>query len=227
MEVWKYVALGDSIPAGFGVDGISYVNYLADYLRKDYDVRVEVENYARSGAKTSDLLEQLRKNPEIREAIKTADLITLWIGWNDMIYPLSSFESGVCGGIDNLDCIRGTVGQLNANMDAILDEILLLTQTKETKLYLADAAIPPALFNRWVKIGWFEVLRGAVYESWRSHLVEAAGKRGMNIVRTSQVLNGPGGETLMEGVIQADGFNFNRAGHKVIADIHRAALSKT
>jgi lysophospholipase L1-like esterase len=223
MKTWKYVALGDSFPAGFGVGDENYVNFLSEYLEQDFSVRVEVDNLAQSGATTEDLLYLLKNVDKVRRALEGADLVTLWIGWNDMTLPLSLFEYGSCGGADNLDCVRGAAAELKANIYAILDEIQGLIDEK-SKIVIADNFIPGILMDMWLRNKRFGDLKVAAFESWRGHLVESAERRGIGIVHSYHGFNGPAGDTQLEGVMQWDGFHLNRKGHRILADLHREVI---
>jgi len=220
MLTWKLVALGDSFPAGFGVGGISYIDHFIKMLRMDNNINVDVVNFAQSGARTSDLLLQLQSNLILQEKLQTADIVTIWIGWNDMIYALSLFDSKVCGGVDNLDCIRKAAKQINNNLDGIYDCIMKLIQPSKAKVFIADYFIPPALIEMWHEHGDYASIKEAAYESWRRYLVSEAEERGIQVVGTYQALNGPEGITMLEGKTQADGFHLNRKGHKNLAEIH-------
>jgi hypothetical protein len=46
-KTWDYVALGDSYPAGLGVEN-SYVDYYAEFIEQDLGVQVEVNNFSRN-----------------------------------------------------------------------------------------------------------------------------------------------------------------------------------
>jgi lysophospholipase L1-like esterase len=218
MKTWIYVALGDSTPAGFGVGDDNYVTYFAEYLRQDFKVEVDVYNYGHSGETTSELLDDLQTNNKMRDYIENSDVITIWTGWNDMRSPLSMYQAGLCGGKENLDCIREAVDRLNTNMVAIFDEIRNLCSSNDTR-------IPPALFNTWVTSGWLDLLRVEAYEAWREHLVKAARSRGITVLQTYRVFNGPDGNEILEGVIQSDGFHFNQKGHILLADLHRQVIT--
>ena len=220
-RTWDYVALGDSTPARYGVSH-SYVDYYAEFIEEDLGVQVEVHNYSRSGQTTSSLLGQLRDREELREAIQEAEVITIWAGWNDLSTPLDKYRSELCGGKDNLDCIREAVAELNANVDAILDEILSLTSPRDALIRIADVGIP--FVKTWTYNGWFDALQGPCYEVWRDHLIEAAEERGITVVYTYHVLNGPNGDRAVdEGITQNDGVHFNEEGHRLIARLHREA----
>ena len=218
-KTWDYVALGDSWPAGYGVEK-SYVDYYAEFIEQDLGVQVEVHNFSVSGQSATLLLGQLRNNVEIREAIQAAEVITIYTGWNDLFRQLELYRREECGGEDNLDCIRERVVTLNANIDGILDEILSLTSTQDTLIRIAENGIP--LMNSWLDKGWFEILRGPCYEDWSEHLIAAAEARGITVVYTYHVLNGPDGDQPMdESIMQSDAIHPNDEGHKLLARLHR------
>lgn len=217
-RTWDYVALGDSTPAGYGMED-SYVDYYAEFIEEDLGGRVEVHNFSRSGQSTSSLLNRLRTNEDLRAAVRDAEVITIWTGWNDFGEPLSQYRNETCGGEDNLECVREAVTALNANIDAILDEILSLTSPQDALIRIADVGIP--FVATWKYHGWFEMLQGPCYEAWREHLIEAAEQRGITVVYTYHVLNGPSGDETIEGIHQSDGFHFNEEGHRLVARLHR------
>jgi lysophospholipase L1-like esterase len=220
--MWDYVALGDSYPAGYGSER-SYVDYYAEYIEADLGVRVEVHNFARTGLTTSGLLSLVRDNGEIRNAIREAEVITLWIGWNDFSDPLMRYYAGTCGGKENLDCLLEASIEFNKNIDKILDEILTLTHPQEKIIQIADVGIPLSFINEWKQQGQFETLKKFCFETWRDYLVESARQRDIRVVYTYQVLNGPEGNGITKGIYQSDGIHFNDKGQRIIADLHREA----
>ena len=87
-----YVALGDSIACGYGMENPekdSYVGIVHQHLKEKYDC-VIVSNLGCNGQKSEELLDILI-NPEndnyrkYRASIKYADIITLSIGSNDLL----------------------------------------------------------------------------------------------------------------------------------------------
>ncbi|MFZ5822247.1 MAG: SGNH/GDSL hydrolase family protein [Chloroflexota bacterium] len=221
-RTWDYVALGDSYPAGYGAER-SYVDYYAEYIQADLGVQVEVYNYARTGLTTFGLLEQLRQDKTLRDRIREAEVITIWVGWNDFSEPLARYSAGTCGGQENLDCLAQAAGTFRETIDAILDEILALSNPQETLIRIADVGIPPLFMEDWRRHGRFEALHEPGFETWRNHLVEAAGRRGITVVQTYRVLNGPNGDETLKGIYQSDGIHFNDKGQGLIASLHREA----
>lgn len=88
-----YVALGDSVPAGYGLSSTKdcYVNLLSDELKKS-GCSNTLFNYAVSGATTQTLLTGLKnmqlEKPEVMQNIKNAGIITVNIGGNNVLGPL-------------------------------------------------------------------------------------------------------------------------------------------
>jgi lysophospholipase L1-like esterase len=80
-----YTALGDSISGGFGARitcGFAY--RFCDYLTCKY-CSVKCRNLACPGLTSCGLLQQLRKDPEVRCCVKAADVITISIGGDNLL----------------------------------------------------------------------------------------------------------------------------------------------
>ena len=152
-----------------------------------------------------------------------ADVITIWVGFNDLVTPQMLYLNGMCGGDENLDCIRDRVGEMNENIDGILDEILALNPSEETRIMIADNAIPPVFVTSWKNHGSFDVLQDEACESWQEHIHLAARERGIIVIPSYKAINGPLGDQVDDGLYQTDGIHFNEAGQKFLADLHREA----
>lgn len=95
-KVVNYVALGDSIAKGYGLEDVekeSYVGRVAGALERRYGA-VRVENFGKNGLRSDELLEILinpehEQHDEYMKAISDADIITLSIGSNDLLRYLS------------------------------------------------------------------------------------------------------------------------------------------
>ncbi|MGE5653688.1 MAG: GDSL-type esterase/lipase family protein [Bacillota bacterium] len=90
-SVISYVALGDSIATGTVTNWsniTSYVEYFYQYLKSYYGRKTTVtkSNFAHDGHKSSDLLALLTAEAsELVDAVKTADVITISIGGNNLM----------------------------------------------------------------------------------------------------------------------------------------------
>lgn len=80
-----YLALGDSITAGYGVAStFSFPNIYASFLRR-HNPDLCLLNLGVNGLTTSGLLNQITSNPRLRHSVAQAFLITLTIGSNDLL----------------------------------------------------------------------------------------------------------------------------------------------
>lgn len=86
----KYIALGDSIAFGLSADlNKGYVDLFKDYLilTKQYN-KLALNNLAVPGYKSSHLLDKLKNDDKIRNAIKQANVVTISIGGNNLLSPI-------------------------------------------------------------------------------------------------------------------------------------------
>jgi lysophospholipase L1-like esterase len=220
---WDYVALGDSTPAGFGV-GTAYVGLYASYIEADLGVTVTVHDWATGAHRTTaDWLKMLRTNQELRDDLSEAEVITLWLGWHDVLPSVGTAgNDGQCikGEVPDLDCIREVVAPMEANFDAILAEIVALSSPTDALIRIADTANP--FVGEWQELGIFEELRGPAFEDWRNYLEQSAEEYNVSVVHSYRVLNGPNGdEAGATEYMQPDGLHINAEGHKLLADLHR------
>ncbi|AFM41153.1 lysophospholipase L1-like esterase [Desulfosporosinus acidiphilus SJ4] len=80
-----YLALGDSITAGYGVGGLySFPTVYAQFLRR-HEPNLKLLNLGINGLTTGGLLVLLQKDPRIRRLISQASLVTITIGSNDLL----------------------------------------------------------------------------------------------------------------------------------------------
>ena len=78
----ELVVLGDSIAAGYGIEDPEDVyGYLVSYER-DF----MLSNYAVSGDDTTDLLQLIEKNRQVKNHLKTAETVVISIGGNDFLH---------------------------------------------------------------------------------------------------------------------------------------------
>ena len=218
---WDYVALGDSVPAGYGVGGRSYVVYYAEHMEADLGVKVTVHNWGGGGLSSDGLLVMLRNNQELRNAISEAEVVTFYIGGNDEVGMEYLYRTGTCGGADNLDCCRETLTSFSANYDAIIAEILSLRSTTDAIIRTANLYFP--FVNEHKELGIYEDFKKHCHEAFSEHIVQAASEHNIPVARVYLAFNGPNGDEdpTDKGYIQSDGEHPSEAGHRLIADLHR------
>lgn len=96
-----YLSLGDSLAAGqtpYTTIDKSYGDYVSEYLKDKEVLEFYTKDFAKSGYRSIDLLNDLKDNKEIKvngkkitikHALIKADLVTLSIGSNDLFYKLN------------------------------------------------------------------------------------------------------------------------------------------
>lgn len=120
---YRYVSLGDSIAAGWGVDdraNDSYFGLLRDELKTIYGTnRVYGVNHAEGGDQVRHLMTKL-KDPTIRKDVEKADVVTICIGANDALTPVMlNLEEYITAGDSGLEKILAAV---EANMKRLDDD---------------------------------------------------------------------------------------------------------
>ena len=155
---WTYVALGDS--SGYGAADCGgctpYPVVLAERITADTGIPVELHNLTQHNSLTTTvLLQQIRANAVIgtdpslprdagemasgaaaqepvRDAIAGADIITIDVGFNDVLAALGGPPDYGCGGTFDATCIESVVTPIAANIEAIMAEIDLLRDGRPT-----------------------------------------------------------------------------------------------
>jgi len=115
----RYVALGDSITAGWGASdpAHSLTGLFAAYLKHGAPVEM-VTNLGVPGLNSQGLLHQLQTQPAVRDSVRSATIITISIGGNDLLPCVNPLE----GGVDTA-CADASLKSFEATWPAILHEI--------------------------------------------------------------------------------------------------------
>ena len=213
---WQYASLGDSLAAG-ALAQEGYVPRYAAYVNTDTGSNVTTLNLGIPGWHSGDLLNSLQNDPIVRNQVSGAEIVTWDIGGNDLANAHDSFVQGTCGGTDNQDCLRTAVATFESNWDAIVTELLKLRTPSKTILRTMD------IYNPYVAVdtasGIFTTIEPYL-DQVNSHIQSNGQANGIPVAAVHQAFNGAAGtqDPGAVGLIAADGFHPNDAGHKVIAD---------
>lgn len=96
-DMENITVLGDSISTGYGLEeeSLAYCEYLQQYFD------AELDNFAKDGRQTSELIDQIENDKEVRSSLENADLVCVTIGGNDVMHifedALYSWNSGSMG----------------------------------------------------------------------------------------------------------------------------------
>ena len=118
---WDYVVIGDNLQLLSTV-----INRYAAYIERDQRVEIVVHDYSARSHSASSILRYMKYDDEFREAIASAEVITL--NWHvaSADLPESNFIKGECGGIDNQECLREGYAKIKEDWSDMLDIIASL-----------------------------------------------------------------------------------------------------
>lgn len=82
----KLVAVGDSLTEGVGdtTKQQGYTKRTAKLLADKYDVKVKTANYGKAGDRSDQILKRVKKNKQAVSDIKSADVLVMTVGGNDL-----------------------------------------------------------------------------------------------------------------------------------------------
>lgn len=217
-----YVALGDSLATGLGAtDG--YVYRYADLLGMDTGTTVNVDNLGVNGLTSEQLRAEIEGNQRAKDAIQQAEVITINIGANDLLWALWKYRSGNCGGADNQDCLRQTVDDFQVNWDAILAGVTDVRSPDTTIIRTMDFYNPLGHLDKaasWPNAGVNDFMVFKKYlEQVNSHIATSSEARDIPHAKVHEAFNGPNGDEdpSTKGYMSQDGVHPSDEGHAVIA----------
>lgn len=92
-EKIHYTAVGDSLTEGVGdqTKQGGFVPLVADKLREEYKLTsVEIDNFGVGGERSDQILKRLKNDEDLRENVKSSDIISLTVGGNDLMKVIQS-----------------------------------------------------------------------------------------------------------------------------------------
>lgn len=218
-NTWSFVALGDSLAAGFSATEGYVPRYQSD-IESDTGVTVNLNNLGQPGWQSSDLLNALKTNQSFRDAVSNAQVVTWDIGGNDLKHAYKLFLTGACGGADNQDCFRSAVANFKNNWNGIVGEITSLRDPSQTILRTMDIYNP--FIAEQVALGNLATVKPYLDET-DAFIQASAQQNGILCAKVYAGFNGPSGteDPIAKGLIAPDGFHANENGHKLMADLLR------
>ncbi len=133
IRVSLYLALGDSITAGYGVGTLfSFPTLYGNFLRR-HDPDLSVRNLGVNGLTTQDLLESLQSNRGLRQLVSRASLITITIGSNDLLRLIRNSNQSI--NTSQVSMILGNMGKTFALIGEALRRLNPRATVKVATLY--------------------------------------------------------------------------------------------
>lgn len=242
----KMVFLGDSIAAGYGLDGYtpedlyncrSYANILCEQYKIELsgeNCGQEMVNRAVSGATSSDLL-ALLDSGELDKTLSGSDAVIISIGGNDMLgIFLNIFEQfglsedgtqeqdpDILSALMSLYTIDGDIDRAIENFSANLDKISgSLHEKTDGQIYIQT------LYNPFEYFDMFETLADFSKEKIDkfNEVLREKSDGNYNIVEVAEKFSGKSGELTR---IKTLDIHPNAEGHEIIAQTVDSALRET
>ncbi len=210
-KTWDYVILGSSI----GTWG--WTEYYGDYIETDLGVTIISHSYYVGSQRASGLLKNLRNKEELRDDIINAEVITIGVGFANV---LTAFMVYRAGGSDQPDRINEELKTFRENYDAILSEILSLNNSTDTIIRVMDFYCPNVQFYK--DYGIYEDSK-RYWMEFNNCIAEVAEKHGIPVAQVFQAMNGPHGEDdpNAQGYLASDGKHLSDKGYLVVANLFR------
>jgi hypothetical protein len=189
--IWSIVALGDSDTTGEGDETrLGWVGRYARLLEQKLGLKVIATNLAANGKTSSVLLSEMRSDPNVRSAVKKAQIVLVGIGGADLNAGDQRLQAGACKGeacyaadlrtfARNLDVTAALVRNLRSPKQAVLRAITLPNVVPGAKDAVPSFVTP--------KIG---VYQG---KTLKESICSAMAKHGGRCVDAFGAFNGPDG----------------------------------
>ena len=133
IRVSLYLALGDSITAGYGVGSLfSFPTVYGNFLRR-HNSDLSVHNLGVNGFTTQGLLELLLSNRSLRHLSYLASLITITIGSNDILHLIKNSNQSITP--SQLPIILGNMGKTLAQIGEVVRRLNPVAIVKVATLY--------------------------------------------------------------------------------------------
>jgi acyl-CoA thioesterase I len=124
------LALGDSVPRGTNCHCTPYPPLSAEGLTASTGHSVQATNDSVAGATTSSVLQQVTSDEQVISHARTADVVEIEIGANDVAYSAS------CG--TSVDCYSPGIATVEKNLAAIVARVRDLTSGHKAIVVLLD-----------------------------------------------------------------------------------------
>ncbi|HXF03099.1 MAG TPA: SGNH/GDSL hydrolase family protein [Arthrobacter sp.] len=207
---WSIVALGDSVPAGDACGCTPYPELSASDLSSMAGIPATTSNEAVGGFTTVDVLHQLSSTSASIDEVKSARLVEIEVGANDVPHSSS------CG--TNVDCYLPRITEIKSNLHDIVNRVHELTAGHAVDVVLLD------YWSVWLG-GQYAHEQGQAYvdaaatvtDEVNTVIREVAAQTGSAYIDLREAFKGPDYNYDETHYLAPDGDHPNAAGHEKIA----------
>ena len=216
---WSLVALGDSVPSGASCNCHPYPTLLAQRIAKAKGQPVATLNDAVDGFTTADVLAQLNGDRRVIAHVRSADVITIEIGANDLSY------SSQCD--TEASCYQPSVPIMRKNLAAIMSRVHTLTAGRKVLIVLLD------YWSIWLG-GTYAAAMGAAYVTAADTLTDKVNAQIKAIAAATHsayvdlraAFKGPNYSDDETRFLSSDGDHPSARGHQLIASAAAKVIAK-
>jgi lysophospholipase L1-like esterase len=205
------------VPHGTNCGCTPYPQLTASGLATTTGQKLTAANDAVGGYTTSDVLHQLRSDTAVIDRVRTADVVEIEVGANDVAYSAS------CG--TNTDCYAAKIPAIQTNLAAIVARVHELTSTHKVLVVLLD------YWSVWLG-GRYAAAKGEAYvdaaatatDDVDTTIKSTAAMTESAYVDLRAAFKGPDYAYDETHYLSNDGDHPNAAGHQQIADATEAVI---
>ena len=174
-----YLALGDSITAGYGVESLSsFPTLYGNFLRR-HNSELLVHNLGVNGLTTQGLVQLLQCNSSLRHLITRASLITITIGSNDLLRLIKNFNQPI-----NTAQLPMILGNMRRNLVQIGEMVRRMNPTAIVKVATLYNPLPAGPYAQ------YDVPVQRVLDVANSMVISSAKRYGFVVVALDRVIRG-------------------------------------
>jgi lysophospholipase L1-like esterase len=216
-KTYSIVALGDSVPRGTNCKCTPYPPLTATGLSKTTGDKVTATNDSVAGYTTKNVVNQLNNNQAVINHVRTADIVEIEIGANDVAY------NSKCG--TSVECYAPKVPTMKKNLLSIVRRTQSLVSGHKHLLVLID------YWSVWLG-GKYAANKGQAYvaaaeemtDRVNSAIKSTASKTRSAYVDLRAAFKGPSYSYDETHYLSNDGDHPNAAGHQQIAAATQAVI---
>lgn len=196
-RVIRYVSLGDSVTSV----SPSFVDIVAKRAGVALHRKVVVSRFVEEGT-VAHLHARIKSTAELRDAIRSADLITISLGVNQIARAAYQMTPNGCGSKDGSACIRTAEKAFEKSYGALLTQLTQLRPASKTAFRLLTAYNIPGVFHSATAVAFTAALRAE-----NRYVRAQAPHRGMKCADVFAAFNGADGsrDPRATGLIVPDG----------------------